>query len=431
MATLPNSQIHFCVAFACAALLSSPAPGQAKDKAEYARQFKQELIQKVLPYWYDTAVDKQRGGFVLADDAAKPARPATEKQLVTQCRMVWGFSHAKLKNLGDGKRDYLRAAQQGYRFLLDHFLDQENGGYFWATDLDGKVVNPRKIVYGESFVMYAFVEYYRASGDKAALEHAMDLFKVLQKRSYDSKNGGWIEHFQRDWTPILTRSPEAIVEVSGYKSANTHLHLMEAFTELYDATRDGEVRKALNESLEINKKYFYPLDPGKSCFHRRLDWKPVTDPSSAGLSYGHNVEFAWLMVRAENALGRNPSWNQFYAHLDHALKYGYDHERGGLYSRGVDDQPANDTDKIWWVEAEMLAALTDALKHRDDAPYSKALDSLLGFVTKYQADPKDGVWLDTVTAEGKPKVTAKAHNWKANYHDVRGLVKFIEVFEQR
>ena len=400
----------------------------ATNKADYARELRAQLIEKVMPYWHNTAIDKQYGGYLLADDALRKVGPATEKQLVTQSRMIWGFSQAHIKKLGDGKHDYLKAAEQGYRFLLQHFKDPIHGGYFWATDVTGKPVNERKIVYGEAFVIYGLVEYYRASGDKEALRHAMDQFKVLQERAHDNKNGGWIEHFDRDWTPMLKPVPEAIVEVGGFKSANTHLHLMEAFAELYEATRDPDVRKAVEESLKINTKYFYPPDAGQSCFHRQLDWSPVTLPSSAGLSYGHNVEFAWLMIRAEQVLKRKPSWNHFNAHIDHALKYGYDHERGGLYSRGADDTPATDTDKVWWVQSEMLAALTDGLQNKPNEDWSKALDLLLKWIVTRQADPKDGIWLDTLTAEGKPKSSGKAHNWKANYHDVRALVKFIEAF---
>jgi len=389
---------------------------------------KTQLAQKILPYWYDTGIDREHGGYLLSDDAAKKASPATEKQLVTQTRMIWGFSHAHLKGLSDAKHDYLKAAEQGYHFLQEHFLDKENGGYFWTTDLTGKPLDQRKLVYGESFAMYGLVEYYRASGDKAALGQALELYRVLQKRAHDSKNGGWVEHFERNWTPILDPKAPVIVELGGAKSANTHLHLMEAFTELYEVSQDAEVKKSVEESLQINSKWFYPKDASQCAFHRQMDWQPVTAASSAGLSYGHNVEFAWLMIRAEKVLGREPSWEHFDAHLQHALKYGYDHQRGGLYSRGFDNQPATDTDKVWWVQAEMLAALTDALKHKENSADSDALQKLLQFINTFQADPKDGIWLDTVAADGKPKVTAKAHNWKANYHDVRAMVKFIEGF---
>ena len=108
---------------------------------------------------------------------------------------------------------------------------------------------------------------------------------------------------------------------------------MESLTELYEASKDPAVGKSLQQAIRLNSTYFYPADPAKSAFHRQLDWKQVTDKSSAGLSYGHNVEFAWLLIRAEKALGNPPGWEHFSAHIDHALKYGYDFERGGLTAK--------------------------------------------------------------------------------------------------
>jgi len=390
---------------------------------ERAREYKTQLAEKILPYWYDTAQDKTNGGYLLADPG-----PAKEKAIVTQARMIWTFSLVHQKGFSDSRRNYLKAAAQGYCFLIEHFLDKEHGGYFWKTDLAGKPVKQHKFVYGQSFVIYALVEYHRASGDKAALQHAMELWQTLQKRAHDAKHGGWVEHFTRDWTPLPLRDPSGEVEVAGLKSANTHLHLMEALTELYDTTHVVGVRKSLEEALMINMMYFYPVVAGQLCFHRNPDWSAVTDPRSAGLSYGHNVEFAWLMIRAEKVLECELSWLEFYMHLNHALEYGWDIKRGGLYHRGIGNEPANDTKKVWWVQAEMLATLTDALQHKPNPKYETALVKLLDFIAKYQADPKDGVWYDSVTADGQPKNPAKAHNWKANYHDVRAIVKFVEAF---
>lgn len=396
----------------------------AKDRFDYAREFQTQLQSQILPYWYDTAQDKEHGGYLLADDG-KGGRQAREKQLVSQTRMIWTFSHVALKGYRDPQRDYLKAAEQGFRFLQAHFLDKDHGGYFWRTDLAGKATAERKILYGQSFAIYALVEYHRASKDPAALEAALSLYRTIQERALDPKNGGWYEHFERDWKPLLDPKSNAEVEVAGYKSANTHLHLMEALAELAEVTRDADVRKSLADAVRINMEYFYPKNAGQSCFHRQPDWNPVTDPKSAGLSYGHNVEFAWLMIRAETVLGRKPSWDHFDAHLRHALKYGADLERGGLYNRGFDNQPATQKDKVWWVQAEWLAALADAVRHNPDKDYIQALEKTCDFIVRYQAD-RDGIWFDTVTEDGKPKSTSKAHSWKANYHDVRGLVKFIE-----
>ncbi|MCX8109186.1 MAG: AGE family epimerase/isomerase [Verrucomicrobiae bacterium] len=400
------------------------------DFSERARRWKEDLASKIMPYWYDKSVDWERGGYVLSDDAFRQPKPATEKQIVTQARMVWGFSHFYLKGWRDPKRDYLKAAQAGYRFLLDHFRDPLHGGYYWKTTLAGQPINDRKYLYGEAFVIYAMVEYYRAGGDKAALKHALDLFKLIQQHCHDKQYGGWGEHYDRQWRLITQQDDRIEVELAGYKSANAHLHWMEALSELADVTGDPEVVTALEEALKINATWFYPPDPGKSAFHRHQDWKLATGPRSDGLSYGHNVEFAWLMIRAEQVLKRTPSWGHFEAIVNHALKYGYDHQRGGLYNRGFDDQPATDTDKVWWSQAELLAALTDGLAYKPgNTEWSEALGKLLDFIETYQVDKKDGIWLDTVTADGKPKSSAKAHNWKANYHDVRAIVKFIERFD--
>jgi mannobiose 2-epimerase len=402
-------------------------PLSASSLADQARAWRTELTNKTMPYWYDTTLDAERGGYLLADDL-KGRGEATQKQLVTQSRMIWTFSLVHRLGWSTDQRNYLNAATLGYRFLRSRLFDNQHGGYYWKTDLEGKPVNDCKFLYGQSFVVYALVEYYRASGEREALQRAFDLYAALQVHLHDRKHGGWIEHTERDWRPLKPGDPRNEVEAVGYKSANAHLHWMEALTELYDVTRDPAIKKSLLEAVRINARHFYLREPGQSAFHRQPDWRPVTDPKSAGLSYGHNVEFAWLMIRAEEVLGRRPSWKHFYAHLDHALKYGYDHERGGLYNRGQDDLPATDTQKVWWVQAEMLAALTDALRHQPDSAFETALQQLLAFVWQYQRDPKDGVWLDTVTAAGQPKSTAKAHNWKANYHDVRALVKFIQAF---
>jgi mannose/cellobiose epimerase-like protein (N-acyl-D-glucosamine 2-epimerase family) len=394
-----------------------------------AVQWKRTLTDRLLPYWYDHALDWTNGGYILCDDASKGPCEPDEKQLVTQARMVWGFSAAHRLGLSTVQRNYLRAASNGVAFLTDRMRDADHGGYFFSVSPDGTPRNTRKILYGEAFVIYGLAEYYRASGDVSAREEALGLYRLIQKRAHDSANGGWLEHFERDWTPVPAGDGNAIVEVAGGKSANSHLHWMEALAELYDVTHDPAVRRSLQEALRLNKRHFYPLDAAESAFHFTPDWRRMTGPGHDGLSYGHNVEFAWLMIRAEEVLGRAPSWGHFEHHIRHALRCGFDAEHGGGYNRGTGDDPATDTSKVWWVQAEFIAALSDAASHHPHRrDYNDALLKTLGFVEQHMADPKDGIWVDTVTADGQPKDTRKAHAWKANYHDLRSLVKFIDAF---
>ena len=150
--------------------------------------------------------------------------------------MVWTFAHAHRHGFDDTNNSSLKAAWNGYRFLTNHFLDATHGGYYWKTDLAGQPINERKLLYGESFIIYAFVELHRATKDPQPLAEAMKLYRIIQRHAHDDQDTGWHEHFTRDWQRLADHDANAEVEVAGYKSANTHLHLQEALAELYDAT---------------------------------------------------------------------------------------------------------------------------------------------------------------------------------------------------
>lgn len=428
-ATRTGGALVLLLAFTLQLTAATPPPGTKERFTAWAKRMKSDLQTKVFPYWYDTAIDHENGGYLLAD--SKDGRgQATDKMLVTQARMVWGFSHAHIKGLEDPQRNYVEAARLGYQFIRDHFYDTANGGYFMSTDLKGNPIDRQKTLYAQAFVIYAFLEYHKASADPRPRNEAIELFKLLQKKAHDDRNNGWFEHFEEDWTLVTEPTPGPYtIEIPGLKSANAHLHWMEALTALYKEDPEPQVKQALAEAIEINQRYFYPKDPTKSAFHRHFDWRPVSAFSSQGISYGHNVEFAWLMINAQRALGRTPSWDHFYAEVDFTLRHGFDQERGGVYERGYGDQPAGRTNKVWWVQAEMIAALTDAIRNHVRPDYGQALERMNNFVWRYMVDPRTGVWYDTVAADGTVVNGTEASNWKANYHDVRAMVKFYETFE--
>jgi mannose/cellobiose epimerase-like protein (N-acyl-D-glucosamine 2-epimerase family) len=99
-----------------------------------------------------------------------------------------------------------------------------------------------------------------------------------------------------------------------------------------------------------------------------------------------------------------------------------------VYALGFGDRPALVTEKIWWVQAEMLAALTTGIRHNPAPERVDALAQLLRFLTAHQIDPRDGMWFDAVKADGSPWRPAKAHRGKVNDHDLRAMVRFIETF---
>jgi len=354
------------------------------------------------------------------------AAPSDDKQLVTQARLVWVFAHAHRVGFDHGTT-YLDAAEQGRRFLLEHFHDPERGGYRWMTDRTGRVVNDVKLLYGQAFVIYAFVELARASGQRAPLDDALALFRVVERELHDDTDGGWREQAADDWSALPADDARVDVPFHGRKSANAVVHWLEATTELYADTGDEEVRRSLAEALDITRTHMFPSDPARAREPFLVDWTP--DPASEHLlSYGHNVEFAWLMLRAQDVLDLDRDWERFHTYLRHTLRFGFDAQRGAAYTWGVGDQPATRRHKVWWVQCELIVALTVALQESYDERTAQALAQTLTFVERFMTDRRDGILLDSVHEDGRRKWPRKSGNWKAGYHDVRAAVKLAQAF---
>src|SRR6185295_2968267 len=205
-----------------------------------------------------------------------------------------------------------------------------------------------------------------------------------------------------------------------------HLHWMEALTELYADGQDASVRDSLLETIELLRTKFYPPDVSASCEYRLADWSPTGNDEFSGVSHGHMIEFAWLLLHAQQALGLPRDWDHFESLLKHSLRYGFDHERGGFYFRGKPNETACDTTKFWWVQAEGLSALTDAAAHSDE--YNGPLTQLVDWILNYQIRSDDRVWIVSTDVEGRPQNLKKAGEWKAAYHEVRAITKFVQAF---
>ena len=401
------------------------------------------LRDRMLPYWYNTTVNP-RGGYRIYDPGDRSWRAQIRslikskdqiqneslRGVISQARLIWVFSHAHLLGYSTPEHDYLKAAEHGYSYLIETMLDREYGGFYWKTDVNRGVIEPHKILYGQSMAIYALVEYHRASGLSDPLKYARSIYETVQQKFHDKTHGGWIEHCERDFTPLTCTGERlpGMPDIVGFKSGDAHLHLMEALTELHSEVKDVSVRDSLVEALELLCTNFYPPDVSESCEYRLPDWKAAANDEFSKLSHGHMIEFGWLMIHAQQALGLPRQWDHFESLLRHSLRYGFDHERGGFYFRGKPHEPACDTTKFWWVQAEGLAALTDAVAHFDSDEYDATLSQLVNWILNYQIRSNDAVWIVSTDAEGRPQNVKKAGEWKAAYHEVRAITKFVETF---
>jgi len=393
------------------------------------------LHRDVLDVWFPHTVDNENGGFYSAFSRDWKRQPSQGKFSVFQARMTWIASQVAMRRPAL-KDQYLPIAEHGVVFLNTVLWDKEFGGFFWGLDDHGSITDAfgdRKEMYGESFSVYGAAAAYQATHDPKALALAQNEFRWMEAHAHDDKNGGYFELLTREGKPVeaepvdpANRNRPDRAFPAGYKSMNTHIHLLESISQLYEVWNDDAVRKRLEEMLAIVRDRIC-VSPGVMNQYFTNDWRPIPDHDS----YGHDVETAYLMLEAEDVLGvpHDPRTEHMARMLvDHALAYGWDDKLGGFYEHGTTFGEVEDTRKTWWVEMEGLNALL--MMHekygRETDSYFKAFQQQWNFIKTYQADSEFHGIYPSVGLDGMALDQNKGSNWKAAYHDGRALLNVTD-----
>lgn len=398
---------------------------------------------EVLPAWFPRCVDEKHGGF--SPHFLEDWSPGNQNQktLVFQSRMTWVCAQVAMRYPAlKAYRDYTR---HGLDFLEQVMWDKQEGGFFWGLDETGKITETygtEKHVYGSAFSLYATSAAFQATGDSRALDLAKRSFTWLDRHAHDPVHGGYFEALTRTGRPILgaraagtsgedAREFDLIHTAYGYKSMNSHIHLLEALTALSRVWPDALVKARLREVFGLVRDKI-AVEPGCLNLFFTPDWRSVPDHDS----FGHDVETAYLLLEAAEALDQPDDRKTLAVArslVDHALRWGWDERLGGFYDRGAAFSPAHGREKIWWTQAEGLNALL--LMHQrfgDETPrYFNAMLKQWDFIRNYQVDHRHGEWYEKVSAEGVPPTgQAKGTIWKAAYHNGRALMNVSEMLRR-
>jgi mannobiose 2-epimerase len=429
------------------ALLAPPVAAQdPADRTALAAEMRAALAD-LLDAWYPRTVDREHGGFLSRFDHQWRPQEPQEKMIVTQARHVW--TTARAAEFFPGDERFLPLAAHGFVFLRDVMWDAEQGGFFWLVDREGTPLpdgNGRiiKQAYGNAFGLYALAAYHDVARDPQALRLAQEAFRWLDGHAHDPLHGGYFQFLERDGTPLR----------EGYgdtppKDQNSSIHLLEAFTELYRVWPDSVLRGRLVEMLRLIRDV-QTVPPGTLTLFSAADWTPVSYRDSAQavreahhhldhVSFGHDVETAYLMLEAAEALGLDPDTTLRAGKrmVDHALRTGWDDAAGGLYDAGYyfPDRPditiVRDT-KNWWAQAEGLNTLLLMADHfpDDSLRYEEKFRTLWRYVDGNLIDHEHGGWYEGgLDKEPANRLRPKAHIWKAAYHDSRALMNVIRRLE--
>lgn len=408
-----------------------PFCGHAQNLVETAETYRPKLekilTENIVPFWYPDTIDRQNGGYLLNHDVEGRPKSGGSKMIVTQARMVWLFS--RLARAGYGGKEYLEAAETGYGFLDEKMWDEENGGFYWEVDPAGEyVLRPNKHLYGQAFALYALSEYYLASERKEALDLAIRLFDLLEDKAHDKAFGGYIESFNQDWTLPPPDENSYMGVPARLKLMNTHLHLMEAMTSFYRASKLPLARERLLELITIESNTVVRKGLVACTDKYQRDWTPVLEGNFARVSYGHDLENIWLLIDACDAAGtpNAPLLDLYRALFDYSLKYGFDEEDGGFYDSGPFNRPADNRAKVWWVQAEALVSPLYMYQLTSNAKYLHVFEKTFDWIENHQVDWERGEWHNTITPEGVPRGD-KASIWKSGYHNARAMIECLEI----
>lgn len=415
---MPRRSVCLTLAAATAASLawsgpqSTPPPPTTQAREALATELDTYLWKHVLAPRFPRCVDKAHGGFHV--NYARDWSPLEDRSrfVVYQARVAWTVATVALLR-PEARSEYLPYVRHGVRYLADVMWDRQAGGFHTHVDLAGRAVPAdSRPVYGQAFAIYALAAAHAATGDAEALDLAKRAWRVVEDRYRDSLGPGY-----------RSAVGEASIDGPGaHRTMNDHIHLLEAYAELLRSWPEPELRKRTEELLAFVRDRLF-VEPG--CLYLALwpDGRVVPAP----VSFGHDVETAFLMIEAEEALGREPSPATLRAArmlVDHALARGYDSARGQLFEYGSAYGPPIDRSIQWWAQFEAFHAfqLMDARFGREDALYGAAFTKAWALARDAFADPKHPGVCPQMDERGEVRCDSKSHNWFASYHTGRALL---------
>ena len=411
----------------------------------------QDVLQNnILRFWLDKMVDHENGGFYGRIDGHGVLHPDAEKGAILNARILWSFS-AAYRVLGD--EEYLKAATRAKDYIIDHFIDKEYGGVYWSLDSKGQPLDTKKQFYAIGFVIYGMSEYARATGDREALECAMQLFDCIEEHAFDHEYNGYIEACTREWGAIADMRLSEL-DANYPKSQNTHLHIIEPYTNLLRAIRELQASQGcdyvpvlgsvlptsvvvpddslltLHASLKnlidiFTDKILNPETNHLDLFFE-MDW---TRGAGQLESYGHDIECSWLLHEAALVLGDEEVLNKVEPIVQLvavASEKGLRPDGSMIHEANLDTGRVDD-DLHWWVQAENVVGWYNIYQYFGD---EDALDKALrgwAYIKAQLIDYEHGEWYWSRHADGTLNmVDDKAGFWKCPYHNSRMCLEIIE-----
>jgi mannobiose 2-epimerase len=395
-------------------------------KRAWSARIENELTANILPFWMRHTVDRENGGFYGTISNDLVIDKESPRASVINTRILWTFS-AACRLCGP---TYRETADWAWDCIRRKFWDAQYGGVYWMTDYRGNPISDRKQIYAQAFAIYALAEYFRATGNAESLERAKELYGLIEAKSYEPEYGGCLEACSRDWGALddLRLSEK---DLNSPKSMNTHLHVMEAYTNLLRVWPDAALRASQQALLEVTLDHI--VDEATGHFRMFFDnrWNSLTDH----VSFGHDIEGSWLIYEAAQVLGdatlldraRRLAVRMAQAVCDE----GVDRD-GSLFYEADAHGVLIDANKHWWPQAEAVVGFYNAYRISGEEHFlTKALRAWV-YIEERIVNREHGEWYAKLTPKGRPYSAEEDSDaclvgpWKCPYHNSRACYEMME-----
>lgn len=386
---------------------------------QYKAELQQELAE-ILDYWMKYTVDHEQGGFYGSVNNENIPDKNAAKGIVLVSRICWSFSAAYRYTK---QQQHYEMASRAFQYIFDHFIDREYGAVYWSVNANGTVCDGKKQIYGLAFCIYGLTEFYKISSSKAALNTAIDLYHFIEQKSFDKEHNGYIEAYTRDWQEIsdLRLSDK---DNNDRKTANTHLHIVEAYANLFSVWPREEVKGKIINLLSLFDAYFI----NKESYHLNLFFDDKWQLRSTLQSYGHDIEAAWLLQQCAEAIGHqrySKRFSELAVPVTDAATEGLDSD-GALW---YEFEAATDhliKEKHSWPQAEAMIGFYNAWQLTGNRQYLLYALHSWEFIKNYLKDKKNGEWFWGVYSNYSRMEKDKAGFWKCPYHSCRALLEVMQ-----
>lgn len=383
-----------------------------EDLSQFRAEIEGELI-RILDYWEKEAPDFEKGGFIGQVDHDGKRYPDAAKGSVLNTRILWTFSAAYQHFK---KPVYLELAKRAYQYIKDHFYDFDNGGFYWSVKANGSKGETRKQVYGQAFTIYGLSEYFAASEDIEALALATELYNKLEDFSFEPEHGGYVEAFSAEWQPLEDMRLGG-GGLNAPKTMNTHLHVIEAYVNLYLVWPDIKLRKSIEALLAVFEDHIINAQTNQMILFSGMDWTPL----SPAMSFGHDIEASWLLLESAEVLhdeSLSEKWKKKAVEMAEATFAGLAPD-GSLYYEYNPSTNHWDKHREWWVFSEAVVGYLNAWQISKDPKFLKQMHEIWAFTKKHILDLKGGEWFTGVNDDYSLVKGNKISFWKCPYHNSR------------